>query len=303
VLQASGQPQQLRPVASGIRTPRLYQASLGLERQLTQGSRITVAWVNGRGVHLLNVRDLDHSERLLTESAGLSRQNQVMANANVSYKKLTLMGNYALSYGRDDNEGLPADPNNLRAEWGPSSYGDIRHRVVMTATVPLLWKWSASPFFVVNSGPPYNITTGLDPDHMGAAMARPGLIAGPCEGRACFDLNPAPGTAIERNSGRGPAAVNLGLRISRTWSFRGEGAAASSSGGGHGGSSAPGRGVTLSASTLNALNHANFAPPNGDLSSPYFGQYRSLGGMVVMAHGGGASTYNRKIDLQVRITF
>ena len=77
------------------------------------------------------MRNLDQSRRLLTESAGLSRQNQVVANLNASYKKLTVFGNYALSYGRDDNEGLPADPNNLRAEWGPSSYGDIRHRGVI----------------------------------------------------------------------------------------------------------------------------------------------------------------------------
>ena len=61
--------------------------------------------------------------------------------------------------------------------------------------------------------------------------------------------------------------------------------------------------VTLSASTLNALNRANYAPPDGDLSSPYFGQYRSLGGLMVMAHGGAASTFNRKIDMQVRFTF
>ena len=61
--------------------------------------------------------------------------------------------------------------------------------------------------------------------------------------------------------------------------------------------------VTLSASTLNALNHPNFAPPNGDLSSPYFGQPRALGGLVVMNHGGAPSTYNRKIDLNVRFTF
>lgn len=61
--------------------------------------------------------------------------------------------------------------------------------------------------------------------------------------------------------------------------------------------------LTLSASTLNALNHPNFAPPNGDLSSGYFGQSRSLGGLIVMTHGGAPSTYNRKIDLQLRLTF
>jgi len=50
-------------------------------------------------------------------------------------------------------------------------------------------------------------------------------------------------------------------------------------------------------------NHPNFAPPDGDLSSPYFGQYRSLGGLMVMSRGGVPSTYNRKVDLQLRFTF
>ncbi|MGO9262901.1 MAG: hypothetical protein ACLQU1_42475 [Bryobacteraceae bacterium] len=41
--------------------------------------------------------------------------------------------------------------------------------------------------------------------------------------------------------------------------------------------------------------------PNGDLSSPYFGQYLSLGGGS--GPMGGASTYNRKISIQLRFSF
>jgi hypothetical protein len=59
--------------------------------------------------------------------------------------------------------------------------------------------------------------------------------------------------------------------------------------------------LTLSASTLNALNRTNLTAPNGDLSSPYFGQ--SLGLADLMGHMSGTSTYNRKIDLQLRFTF
>src|SRR4029077_18253706 len=101
------------------------------------------------------------------------------------------------------------------------------------------------------------------------------------EGAGCFDLHPAPGTAIGHNYGRGPGAVNVAMRVSRTWGFGKERTVAPASGGHDGGSP---RGITLSASSMNALNHANFAAPNGDLSSPYFGQYRSLGGMIVMQH-------------------
>jgi hypothetical protein len=323
VLQAEQQPQQLRPVYSGIQAPRIYQTSVGIERQLNPGSRVTLTWIDSRGVHLLNSRNInapvsgdypfgDQSIRLLTESAGLSRLNQLVAGTSVNFKKLLLFGSYTLSYGMDNNEGLPADPYNLRAEWGPSSYGDIRHRAVGGTTVPLPWKFSVSPFLVANSGVPYNITTGLDPNNTGYPEARPALLPGPC---CFFNLNPAPGTpAIERNFGRGPAAVNVVLRLSRTWAFGPEGQSGPASQSiGHGGNGPPPGlfdvntrrkyNLTLSAFTLNALNHPNFAPPDGDLSSPYFGQYRSLGGLIVIAHGGVPSTYNRKIDLQLRFTF
>ena len=188
-LEANQQPQQLRPVYSGIQAPRLYQASVGVERQLNQTSRLTLTWIHSRGVHLLNLRNTnapiegdypagDRSIRLLTESAGLSRLNQLVAGANVNYKKLYLFGSYTLSYGMDNNEGLPADPYNLRAEWGPSSYGDIRHRAAGGVTVPLPWKFSISVFLLANSGQPYNITTGLDPYNTGYPAARPALLPG-----------------------------------------------------------------------------------------------------------------------------
>jgi hypothetical protein len=335
-LEANQQPQLLRPAYSGMQAPRLYQASVGAERQLNQASRVTLTWIHSRGVHLLNLRNTntpiqgsypasDRSIRLLTESAGTSRLNQLVAGANINYRKLYLFGSYTLSYGMADNEGVPADPYNLRAEWGPSSYGDLRHRAAGGVTVPLPSKFSVSVFLLANSGQPYNITTGHDPNNTGFPAARPALdpLAAPsaCQspnlkyetGFGCFNLNPGPGVpVIGRNSARGPSAVNFALRVSRTWTFGPEGNAAAPAGGGHGGGppsgmSGPNPGkkysIVLSASTLNALNHPNFATPNGDLSSPYFGQYRSLGGLVVMSHGGAPSTYNRKIDLQLRFTF
>jgi hypothetical protein len=341
VLQASRQPQELQPVFAGISAPRTYQSNVGIEREVNKYAKVSVNWIETRGAHLLNSRNIntpvsgsypfgDPSIHLLTESAGFSRVRQFVVNVNVNYKKLALFGYHALSYAKDDNEGPPADPYNLRAEWGPSSWGDVRHRIAFGGSVPLKWKITMNPFLVGNSGQAYNITTGLDPWNTGFASARPALLegvpAGSCAGAnlmyaarfGCFDLKPATGTAtIGHNFARGPADVNLVLRVARTWAF-GEGpsgpAQQRTGGGGHESGTGPpaalsdpntGRryNLTVSASTLNALNRANFTPPNGDLSSPYFGQYRSLGGMVVMLHGGAPSTYNRKIDLQVRFTF
>jgi hypothetical protein len=60
--------------------------------------------------------------------------------------------------------------------------------------------------------------------------------------------------------------------------------------------------ITLSVNASNALNHVNWAAPSGDLSSPYFGQYRGLaGGFITMGTGG--ATYNRKVDVQLRFGF
>ncbi len=335
VLQASRQAQLLQPVFAGIRAPRSYQLNLGIERPLNKYAKVSVNWIETRGAHLLDSRNIntpisrsypfgDSSIRLLTESAGLSRARQLVVNVNVNYRKLLLFGYYALGYAQDDNEGLPADPYNLRAEWGPSSWGDVRHRAAFGGSVPLKWKVTIYPFIAANSGQPYNITTGLDPLNTGFPAARPALVQGSCAGAGltyaagfgCFDLNPAASTAsIGHNFGRGPADVNVMLRVARTWAFGGEGRSGSSSQQtSHGIGNGPPAGMfdtnsgrrynlTVSASTLNALNRANFSPPNGDLSSPFFGKYRSLGGMVVLMHGGLPSTYNRKIDLQVRFTF
>ena len=331
-LSAGEQPQEFQPVAAGFTAPRLYQASLSIERQLNDRSRVSLTEVESRGVHLANQRNIntpiggiypfgDQAVRLLAESSGVSRQHQLVANVNAQWHGLFLFGFYALSYGDDDNEGPPANPYNLRAEWGPSTYGDLRHRLALGGTLQLPRHWAVSPFVVANSGAPYNITTGFDPQSTGAPAARPALVVGPCDGAGdvyapafgCFQLRPPPGTpVIGRNYSRGPADVNAALRVAHTWQFGPEGRSGMSDGAaGHAGppagmlSTGATRSyqVTVSATTLNALNRANFAAPDGDLSSPYFGQYRGLGGLIVMMHGGAPNSYNRKVDLQLQFTF
>ncbi|MEO7142138.1 MAG: carboxypeptidase regulatory-like domain-containing protein, partial [Bryobacteraceae bacterium] len=354
VLAAGKQPQQLQFVYGDIRAPRTYQTSIGVDRQINKYARFSATYINSRGVHLQNSRNVNApidgaypygspGIRLLTESAGFSRTNQFIVNPNVNYKKLFLFGFYALSYGKDDNEGQPANPYNLRAEWGPSSFADVRQRVVVGTSLPLPLKFSVSPFILMFSGSPYDITTGQDTLSTGFTTERPSLIpaAGPaaCQGMSlvyqpgygCFNLNPAPGTpTIERNSGRGPGQVTVNLRLSRTWAFGSKGESGRADSGGYSGGGPRGGGdrgprggggggprggpppgmfgaasgkrynLMLSISARNALNHANFAAPSGDLSSPFFGEPRSLAGFGPF---GGSSTYQRKIDIQLRFMF
>lgn len=356
ILQSGLQPQRLQLLDARLQAPRDYQASLGVERQINRYARFSVQYMTSRGVHLQRSRNIntpidgvypfgDRQLRLLTETTGLSRSHQLFISPNINYKKFFLFGFYALGYGRTDSEGYPADPYNLRAEWGPSSFADVRHRLLLGTSLPLVWKFSISPFLVASSGSPYNLTTGQDLNADGFTSERPALLggvgAGACQGAGlvyspafgCFNLNAAPGTAISRNYGRGPANVTLNLRLARTWSFgksgesgpsevgpppgmgglRGPGAPPPGGpppGGGMGGRGGPGGmfggsngkkyNLTLSVSARNFLNHANYAPPSGDLSSPFFGDYRSLSGFGPF---GSPSTYNRKIDVQLRFTF
>ncbi len=364
-LQGSAQPQQLQYIYSNIQAPRNYQASLSIERQVNRYVKLSAQYISTRGVHLLVRRNIntpidgvypfgDQQLRMLSESTGYSRSNQLVIAPNVNYKKLFLFGFYAYSHGNTNAEGTPADPYNLRAEWGPSSYMDVRHRFVTGTSLPLPFRVTVMPFIMVSSGAPYNITIGRDLNGDGIAAERPALLAnlaaGNCTGGGdllyaagygCFDLNPAPGTAtIGRNLARGPANVMFNMRIARSWGFgsresasrddmppggpggdhgpRGGGPMMGGPRGGGGGRGfgGPGGGgprgmfgggssgnkytLTLSAQVHNLFNHANYAAPSGDLSSPYFGDYRSLAGFGPF---GGNSTYNRKIDLQLRFTF
>lgn len=354
-LAASQEPQRIQLLYSDIQAPRTYQATIGIERQVNRYFRISAQYVNSRGVHLARSRNIntpfggaypfgDEQLRILTESTGFSRTSQFIVSPRLNYNKIFLFGFYSLSYGKTDSEGQPADPYNLRAEWGPSSFGDVRHRAVIGTSLPLPGKFTVSPFVIVSSGTPYNITTGIDSNGDGYTSERPALLAGldraTCAGGSlvysagigCFDLNPAPGVAtIGRNSARGPANFNVSLRLARTWSFGGQGESGPAEsgpppgmGGVRGGGPPPGGGpgpggpgggppagmfgamsgkrynLTLSASARNILNHPNFAAPSGDLSSPFFGEYRSLAGFGPFA---GNSTYNRKIDVQLRFTF
>jgi hypothetical protein len=358
-LAAGRQPQNLQLLYSGVLAPRTYQANVGIDRQINKYARISANYISSRGAHLLRSRDInaplngiypygDSQPRFLTESTGFSRTNQLFISPNVNYKKLFLFGFYSLSYGKDDNEGQPANPYNTRAEWGPSTFADVRHRAIVGASIPTFKKITLNPFMSFTSGTPFNITTGRNAFGDGVASARPALMTGvspsACNstdliyeaGYGCFNLNPAPGTpTIERNYGRGPATAMINLRLSRTWSFGkpaeanpaagmggGMGGPPPGGGGGgpRGGGGGPGGGgpppgmfggggpskynLTLSLNARNALNHANFAAPSGDLASPYFGVYRSLASGFGPPGGGmSSSTYQRKIDLQLRFTF
>jgi len=245
--------------------------------------------------------------------------------------------------GDTDGAGtLPANSYDLRSEWGPTAM-DVRHRVFIGGSITTFGGLSLSPFFTASSGAPFNIITGLDNNHDSVFNDRPAFATDPNAPGVVntrwglFKLNPGPGdTIIPRNYARGPAHYSLNLRLSRTWGFgsRGEsgpspdwrpmGGPGGGPGGGRHGGGPPmmmggGRGhggpggifgggstdkrfnLTLSMSVRNLLNTVNLSTPVGNLSSPLFGESLSLaGGFGPM---GGSPAANRRIDLQLRLSF
>ena len=253
----------------------------------------------------------DSTVRMLTETTGGGRQRQFVVNPNFNYKKVTIFGNYVMTWTNVDFEGLPADHYNLRAEYA-RGFGDIRHRLNVGPTFPLPLRMVANTAVVFNGGSVYNITTGLpNPSGDGGAVQRPALVdlpAASCTGAThrfapefgCFDLLPAPGVpAIAKNFGRGPGNFNMSLRVSRTWDFVKREAPAGAAPGPALGAAGKKYHLTLSAYAINPLNHPNYANPVGNLTSPFFGKPLSLQG----SFSPGNATYNRKITLQAPMTF
>lgn len=271
------------------------------------------------------------------QSVGTFKQTMAMVNVNTSIGKwLTLFTRYSYGDAHSNTDGLgtmPADPYNIAADWGRSSL-DLEHNFFLGGSIFAPWGLRFSPFMIVHSGIPFNVTSGTDLYLTGAAnpAARPSVNTTtpvlshgvPVAGEYNPDPSvPTPGTSdmIERNAGTGPAFIGLNLRVSKTWGFgttkfAGPSGGARAGGGGEHGGGFRGFGggphgfggpsgehrynVTVSANARNILNHTNYNSPVGVLTSPAFLQSNGITGGYSAEN---TSSENRRLDLQLRFTF
>jgi len=273
------------------------------------------------------------------ESVGLYNQNQLIANFNLrANSKFSFFGFYTLSYA-DTNIGghasFPMNQYDLDEDYGRAPW-DVRHRLFVGGNWNLPRGIQLFPFVVINSAPPVNITLSQDlgGDYLptGVFNARPAFATSstvnPVVTRwGTFDANPAvDAPRIPINYGTGYGQFTANLRLSKTFGFGREiqGAGSSGNGGGPGGGgrgrglgggglssmnmgSMFGRGgtttnrrfnLTFSVSARNIFNDVNYASPVGNISSKYFGTATALSGGFFSSNAA-----NRRIDLQVRLTF
>jgi hypothetical protein len=381
------QQQAIYQVASNIQAPAMYLLGGQVEHQLPKNITAYVGVSSIRMLHQTRIRDINapipglgirpnptEGDVNQYESSAKMRQTQMFVgfnsrlNPNVSFS-----GTYILSKTMNDSDGgFPVNSYDMSGEWGRASF-DIRHRFTLfgTYSAPRLWKLTFSPLLVINTGGPFNITTGTDSNFDRQFNERPTFAAlnaycTKAPGRCTrFDYSKVSNDIIPRNYGNGPGSVSVNLRVGRTFSWGGEarsaanqqqgnkggqgnsGDAASAKrgagGGGRGGAMIGGgvagvggggpRGggggggggnmmmmggpggpggpakynLTVSINAQNILNHPNFAVPQGNLTSPNFGQSLSLAGGGFGGFGGfgggGTSGPNRKIYLNLRFTF
>mgnify|MGYP003346357796 CR=1 FL=1 len=160
---------------------------------------------------------------------------------------------------------LPADAANLAAERGPA-VDDARHRVMGFASMPAGHGLTLGVSVSARSALPYDITTGRDDNGDSLSTDRP--------------------SGTSRNTGRGRATSDVGMRLS--WRRGFGGAAAAGPGGPQvrvvraggdsnpladmpGGPSDSKYSVELYAQAFNTLNQTNATVVGGVLSSPFFG--------------------------------
>jgi hypothetical protein len=216
----SGQIQFATPsvirLAPGIRTPALFQASLSIDQRLGKGRNyLTVEYTTIKGFRLYRTRNINAplpatglrpNPNFINidqfESTGASKSNILTTTLKTSpHAGVDFMAQYTYSHTIDDTSGMfsmPANNYDLRPERGRSDL-DRRHRLNLMTSYGLPFSFRFGTVVVLNSGIPYNITTGVDNNHDTVANDRP------------------PG--VGRNTGRGPGFAQVDAHLSRPFHF------------------------------------------------------------------------------------
>jgi hypothetical protein len=347
-------------ISPDLRAPYTIQSAASIERQITKNATVSVTYLNSRGEHAFYIDNINapvlpggggrngtNENTYQYTSGGIFRQNQLIANVRVNTgRRVSLFGFYILNYANSNassggsaggffSSGTTSEASFLSNQYDPiADYGraafDVRHRVFLGGNFTLPYSFSLSPFVIINSGQPYNLTTGQDNNGDSIFNDRP-WFAGSATNAVCtlptsFSTSNTSSGSVPVNYCTGPADATLNLRLSKTIGFgretkggSGGGDRGYGGGHGHGGGLGPGglsgaggnnpfggRGgsasrrynLTFSISARNLLNTFNPGPPVGNLSSRYFGQ------SITVAGGPFASaSANRRVDLQVRFSF
>jgi hypothetical protein len=231
-------------ISPSLRAPTNMQTAIGVEHRFGKNITLSTTYINSRGLHQLysdninaflpgtydivtgtGVRPNGINENLYQyQSGGIYHQNQLITNFSIRERKLTLFGFYVLNSAKADTSGATYFPSNQfdpKADYGRSTF-DIRNRFLLGGNYLAPFGFSISPFLVVDSGTPFNITVGQDLNGDNQFNDRPSFATASSTDvmntqYGSFDLDPAASAArIPYNFVTGPGLFSTNLRISKT---------------------------------------------------------------------------------------
>jgi hypothetical protein len=306
---SSQQPGGRIQAAPDLKMPMTHQASIGIERQVTQNLTVQFSY------QMLRSRDQMRSINLnqpfisgyvpnpfsgdltpvfdrpddtvgnITQFESTGRANSDRYTINYNYRipgrNLFFGGNYTIGFAKNDNDGatsLPMDSNNLAAEWG-TARNDIRHRFQSQFNLPVGYGIRFNSNVNWQSGSPYTITTGFDENKDGLLNDRPaGVGRNTKRGDSTWTVNMRVqkvfGIGAPQGGGAGFPGGGGGPRVGQQ---RGQGGGGGRGGGGGFNNTNSRYNVELYISADNVFNHVNYNSYISSLNSNRFGEPTSAG--------------------------
>jgi Carboxypeptidase regulatory-like domain len=318
-------------VADNLQSPHFYLTGLQMERQLPKNFTMVVGAYSLRITHAIRARDINAplpgtittanpngtrpnpalGDIYQYESSGKFRQNQMLFQLNSRLNpRISLSAGYFLSKTTNDTDGqgginlLPMNSYDLSGEFGRATF-DVRHRFTLFGTYSSpWWKLTFNPFIVINSGQPFNITTGQDLNLDRAYNERPTFaqLNAFCTANASrctsFDYSNTTDAFVPRNYGQGPGFWRVDMTVSRTFTWGGEAARASNNQRGGGNNARGGRGGSSGPQLSNVARAAGGGDGGGQRGPGGPGPGGFGGG-----GGGGAAKYSLNVSINAQNLF
>ena len=285
-------------LAADLRLPASLSGTAGVDHSLTSSLRVSGTYAYRRSGALLRGRNVNAAVNGFRPDPRFSNVVEVVNDAGmrthslgatVSFLKLNwrqtiLMGNYTWTRSETNSTGpfsLPADGDDLSAEWGPAAPA---HRFMASVNMQPFAGFGVNVNLRGQSGTPYTITAGRDVNGDGIFNDRP--------------------SGVDRNSALTDGQFDVGVRLSYSIGFGTRPVPAGGQGGtmivmGGGGGMAGGFGsraadkryqIQFYAAAQNVTNRPNYIGYSGVLTSPFFGRPTNV-------------LNPRKVELGVRFGF
>ncbi len=216
-------------MAPDLRSSYAMQGAIGVDQQIGRLGTVSVNYLAARGDHEFLTRVFQPAtfNQFQLGSGGVYNQQQFRVNANIRTKTLQVFGFWALGFANSNTNGIPTSNTNPHIDYGRAAF-NTRSYAVFGGSWSAPFKISASPYLIVRSGQPYNITTGTDVNGDSQFNDRPAFVSGSsanCSVGSTFNT-PAQGSIpgstyneIPINYCTGPSNFSFNLRLGRTFGF------------------------------------------------------------------------------------